>query len=106
MRWFGAAFSGLKHVSNSSVPQIFKVVALLLSFPCFKISHFFFKLAYAINQRRALLIRRKCAVLGIDNRGLEFDHLGIEGLSVAQTYHRLRDIASELDRRKCRANAR
>jgi hypothetical protein len=57
MRRFGAASIWLQHVGERSRPQIFQLVFLLLSIPCFKISHFFFKLAYALNQ---IQLRRLC----------------------------------------------
>src|SRR3990167_7569400 len=52
MRWFSACFLWLKFVGERSPSKILKLVALFLSFPCFKCSHFCFKLVYALNQRR------------------------------------------------------
>src|SRR4051794_15885169 len=55
MRWFGAALVWLQHVSHGPVPGWLKFVILLLSIPCFKISHFCFKRAYALSLRRVSL---------------------------------------------------
>ena len=39
----------------AATSQLLQLIALLLSIPCFKASHFFFKLAYAVQQRRLRL---------------------------------------------------
>jgi hypothetical protein len=57
MQRFTACFFGLKFVSERSPSKILKLVALLLSFPCFKASHLLFKFTYSLNQRR---LRRLC----------------------------------------------
>lgn len=53
------------HISKSSVqPDILKLISLLLSFPCFHASNFFFSIAYGLNQRRALVQHRRQRALG------------------------------------------
>src|SRR5580704_530580 len=54
---FSASFRFLKRVEERSGIIPLQFVALLLSFPAFQGSHFFFKLAYALNQRRLLRLR-------------------------------------------------
>src|SRR5947209_4973919 len=52
MRWFGAAHSWLQHISERTPSQVLKLIILLFTFPCFKASHFFFKLAHALQTHR------------------------------------------------------
>jgi len=44
----------LDNVQKSRIAAIFKLVALLLSFPVFNLKYFLFKVAFGINQRRML----------------------------------------------------
>jgi hypothetical protein len=57
MRWFGSSCLWLQHISKRTPCNSFEVILLLFSFPCFKISNFFFKICYMLNQRRALLLQ-------------------------------------------------
>jgi hypothetical protein len=57
MKWFGALSIGLNRASEGTGSQILQLVPLLLSFPCFKASNFFFKLSYRLNQRRLFRLR-------------------------------------------------
>ncbi len=59
MRRFGAASIWLQHIRECPVPDIFTLIAGLLSIPCFEVSHFFFKIAYMLNQRRLMLLCSK-----------------------------------------------
>ena len=52
MRWLGALSLWFQGISKKSVAHCFQLVALLLSIPCFKASHFFFKIVYSLQQRR------------------------------------------------------
>ena len=54
MRRFGTLSVRLQRINECAVPDVFKFIALLLSIPAFKVSHFFFKLAYSLDQRRLL----------------------------------------------------
>src|SRR5687767_14589272 len=75
MHWFAARFRLFKGISERPIAPLFQFVALLLSIPCSQAGNLLFKAVYALNQRRALLIRRKCSVLGIEHFGLEFEPL-------------------------------
>ena len=103
MRWFGRLSVRLSTVGHRSPTKFVHFVALLLSVPCFKASHFFFKLAYAANQRRLLRLGRKDLFLQFydgrisDGRivhvleGLRAIKHRIEGLQTCQkfsSYHR------------------
>jgi hypothetical protein len=92
MRWFGAAFVWLQHISYGPFPNWFKFIILLFSIPCFELSHFCFKRAYAISLRRIRLAGLDGLFESLQNDTLQFDGLGSKRLSIAQTYHRLRDI--------------
>lgn len=56
MRRFGHICLFFQDVGHNSRSDISKLIFLSLSVPCFKMSHFFFKLAYFVNQRRLLLL--------------------------------------------------
>ncbi len=51
----GAAHGFLENLNKSTGSHFLKFIALFLCFPCFKASHFFFKLAYSLQQRRLML---------------------------------------------------
>ncbi len=46
---FAAAHQVLQNISKGPLPNVLKLIALLLCVPCFKASNFFFKLAYLLN---------------------------------------------------------
>jgi hypothetical protein len=98
MNWFGAACLFFQNASKRPSKNLFQLIPLLLSFPCFEISHLFFKLAYFFQQRKALILSRKCTVVGIDDFGLEFDKLPLKRGSIPETYHCLRNILCRLER--------
>src|SRR5438132_1521782 len=78
MRWFASAHRRLQAISNISVSRVNRHISLLLCFPCFHASHYFFKLACLLNQRRALLVRREQAAVGFENSTLQIDNLGLD----------------------------
>src|SRR2546430_498482 len=90
MRRFSACFVSLHGVSKRSTTVIGQLVPLLLSFPCFKASHFFFKLAYALNQRR---LRRLCG----EEFFLQFYDRRVATGSVIDVLKSLRNIKCGLD---------
>jgi len=94
MRWFGAACIGLQNVSHRPLPNGLKFVVLLLSVPCFEVSHFCFKRAYAIDLRRMRLSGLDDLAKSLGDHALKLDGPGSKRLSIAQTYHGLRDIES------------
>src|SRR5262249_9795541 len=98
MLWVGAAHVFLNRISRHAPSDLGKLVALLLCFPCFEISNFFFKLAYLFQQRRLRRIGLKCASLGGENYAVEFDDLVLNHDSVAEAYHCLSDFACRLNR--------
>src|SRR5665213_523119 len=102
MRGFGSLSLRLNRISKTSARCRLKLIALLLSFPTFKISHFSFKLAYSLNQSRAFFICREHAALGFKDSALQFDNLGLNGRPIVQILHRLRDIHSGIERGKKR----
>jgi len=60
MRRFGIAHAFFQSISNnSSIPQVFQVIAFLFGLPCFEIHNFFFKIAYFLNHRRLLRLGGK-----------------------------------------------
>src|SRR5260370_1802474 len=70
---FTASFLYLKRVEECSGIIPFKLVAVLLSVPAFKISHFFFKITYLIQHRKLVPLCRSCA----GQRGTDFSlHFG------------------------------
>ena len=68
MIWFNALHFRFNHASKSAKPEILQFVSLFLCFPCFEVSHFFFKLAYALQHRRALILCRKRGIVGVYQR--------------------------------------
>src|ERR1700733_12280343 len=83
MNWFAVCHRLLQRAHKNARWQFLQLVTLLLGFPCFQASHFFFKRAYALQQRRALVLRCKRGIVGVDQLGLELEELGLEGLSIA-----------------------
>ena len=73
MNWFSGCFRWLQFVSNRTPSKILHLVAVLLSFPCFKASHFFFKLTYALQQRRLRLACREDFFLKFYDRRVSSD---------------------------------
>jgi hypothetical protein len=100
MHRFGTLGLWLQSVGKRSRRQSLQFIALLLCLPCFKVSNFCFKVAYSLNQSRALLVRRKNALLGIENDALEFEDLALNDGSVVPVFHRLRDIHEATTRRR------
>lgn len=92
MIWFGALCLWLQSVSKRFDPGVCQFVTLLLSVPCFQLSHFFFKLTYRCNQIRVVLLRGQ-------NNPLQFDDLRLDGCGLFQIYHRLSDVVRCLERR-------
>jgi hypothetical protein len=91
MRWFAARFFWLKFVGERSPSKVLKLIALLLSFPCFEASHLFFKITYALNQRR---LRRLCG----KDLFLKFYNRRIPAGSVVDVFQSLREIERGLNR--------
>lgn len=56
MRWLGAASVFFNRIGEILRVDFLKVIFFFLSLPFFKASHLFFKIAYALNQRRLRLL--------------------------------------------------
>ena len=56
MKWFASFHAWLHGISKNARTDFGKLVALLFCIPCFQASHFFFKAAYALQQRRLRML--------------------------------------------------
>src|SRR5438876_441930 len=97
MRRFAILFPFFRDVREQSSIQVYKLIALLLSFPCFKASHFFFKLAYALQQHRLLLTSGEDFFLKF------YSHRVARG-GIVQVFQSLRNIEHGLERAKTSKN--
>jgi hypothetical protein len=70
MRRFAMAVGWLQAASKNSCSDLGKLIAILLSIPCFKISNLCFKVAYLLQQRELIRLGRKCAALGGEDYSL------------------------------------
>jgi len=77
MRWFSTACLWFQYKSKCTRMDLLEFIFLLLSIPCFKASHFFFKRTYALQQRELLRLGRECIRLGGEDYSLEFDNLSL-----------------------------
>jgi len=77
MRWFGAACLWLQHVSHRTHIIWLQFIVLFLSVPCFEISHFCFKRAYAISLRRIRLAGLDSILESIQDDTLKLNGLGL-----------------------------
>src|SRR4030088_11168 len=82
MRIFATLMSFFKDVGERSPIKLLHLVALLLTFPCFEASQFFFKLVYLLN-------RRRIARLGGDDLFPELKDGRIASDLVVHVLHRL-----------------
>src|SRR5579862_4995671 len=82
MHWFGAAAVFLQLVGKRSGIDLCELIFLLLSVPVFQLSHFCFKLTYALQQRRLRLLGAECARLGGEDFSLKFDNLRLNQRSI------------------------
>src|SRR5665811_2067280 len=70
MGWFAVLHSLFRNEGEKASPQVLQFVALLICIPCFQCSHFFFKLAYVLNQRRLLRLCGEDFPLEVYNRSV------------------------------------
>jgi hypothetical protein len=102
MRWFAGMGSYFRRVGQmtgrSVVGNVLEFVCLGLSVPCFKVSNFFFKLTYTIQQRKLVRLGRECAGLGGDDFSVQFDDLFTNQSSIANTEQRLADLRRRIQR--------
>jgi hypothetical protein len=90
MRWFSIGQLFLRRIGDDAGSQLIKFIALLLCIPCFKASHFFFKIAYSLNQRR---LRRLCS----EDFFLKFYDGLVPSGSVVNILNALRNIHRRLE---------
>src|ERR1700730_12048191 len=104
MNCFGSLCLTFQNISRGPRPNLLHFVSLLLSFPCFEISHLFFKVTYFLPKHGALLLRRKCCIVCVDCFRLDFDET-LSGVgSLLAAYHRLTNLLGSLERRQCSGN--
>ena len=99
MRWFGAASVSLQHIGKHARPQSFQFVVFFLSIPCFKASHFFFKLAYTLQQRRLSRLGRYCALHGGEDFSVQFPERIPEFSEVSHLYQFLKTLSRRVQGR-------
>jgi hypothetical protein len=98
MRWLGLLHGFFQRIGNASgFPRCYQFIALLLCFPCFYASEFFFKRAYFFNHCRLIRIGRKCATLGGQNGVLKLNNLSLDIRDRFELKEALRDVTSELE---------
>nr|GAJ36555.1 hypothetical protein BDOA9_0157720 [Bradyrhizobium sp. DOA9] len=100
MLWFSVCHSFFQRIGENARSEFGKLVALLFCVPCFKLSHFFFKLAYTFQQRKLCRLCRENFLLEIYNRPITSDgfvdvlqslgHIK-RGLDRAETTYRFRN---------------
>lgn len=91
---FGTLCLWFQRIGETARCKQLQFIALLLAIPCFKLSNFCFQLAFFIQQRELLALGRKCALLGGENYGLQFNDFALNGGDVAQLQKRAGDVAS------------
>jgi hypothetical protein len=84
MRLADAARLWLQHVNHPTRPQCLQFILLFFSAPCFQLSHFCFKRAYAIQLRRMSLTSFDGLVEGLQDQTLKLNGLGAKRLFITQ----------------------
>lgn len=97
MNWLGSLCFRLQNISKSSTTMIGQLIPLLLSFPCFKLSHLFFKTAYFLQQRHLVRLGRECAALGGKNYSLQVDNLSLHGSNLFEIKKALSNISRRFE---------
>lgn len=92
VRWLATASRWLQHVGDNSSSDALKLITLLLGIPCFHLSYFCFKVAYAIQLRRLRLAGGGALFDCLEQESKKLDGPAAKRLSIAQTYHRLSDL--------------
>jgi len=97
MRWFGWLSAGLQRIGHYPATNIFQFIALFLSVPCFKASHFCFKRAYGLQQLHLSRLAGDCARLGGKDFSVQFPESIPEFGKVADLYQFLYCLARRLE---------
>ncbi len=90
MRRFSICFLWLQSISERSTTIVGKLIPILLSIPVFKLSHFFFKIAYLLSQRHLSLVGGK-------NFLLQFDRYSVSSVGVPNVLESLKRIHNGLE---------
>lgn len=72
MNWFACGHVGLQFVHRHSRFELLRLIALLLTLPVFKASHFCFKRAYFLQHLKLTLVAQRCARLRGQNFSMQF----------------------------------
>lgn len=99
MRWLDAAFTALQHIGVHTRSKRLHFIVIFLSVPCFKASHFFFKLAYLMQQRRLSRIGRYCALHGGEDLSVHFPERIPEFSEVSHLYEFLKRLTRSIQGR-------
>jgi hypothetical protein len=93
MHGFGTLSFCFQRISKGPFPKFLQLIAFFLILPSFKASHFFFKLAYTIQQRRLSRAGRYCALHGGKDFSVQFPERIPEFNEVAGLYQFLQSLA-------------
>jgi len=104
MRWSASAFFFLQNIHQGGVPHIFKLVAFLLSSPCFKFSHLCSERSHLLQQRQLVRLAGKRTALGGKDVALQFNDLTLDGGSLLEAKEALRYICRRLERANSGSN--
>src|ERR1700733_8795366 len=99
MRWSGRFYVWLNSVNNGARSEGVHLIITLLTLPLFKISHLFFKLAYALQERR---LRIACS----EDFFLKFYDRRIANGSVIDVLYSLRRIVQGFEDAEAAQNIR
>lgn len=75
----------------------FQLVLLLLAVPLSKLHHLLFKLSYAVQRRRMLLLSRQCALAGLEQLSVDLSDLALNERGVASTYKCTEDVLGRVE---------
>ena len=98
MLWLGALGVRLHNISKRSSGHFYEFIPLLLCFPCFKASNFFFALAYRFNQRRLFRLRIGQGFLHREDLLIQLDSCFEQLCQIPQTHKGLYEIRCSLKR--------
>lgn len=92
MRWLDGLRLRLQLVGENTGSDLVKLIAFFLCSPCFKASHFFFKIAFILQQRKLVALGVKCAALGGKNLSLQFSNLTLHDRNIVCMHNSLKNI--------------
>lgn len=92
MHWLARCVSFLQNVSERSSWKFFKLVALLLTFPCAKLHDLCFEFVYSLQVRRLRFLRSQQVRLGFEDRALQGYLSVVDGCGSSRSIQALRNI--------------